>query len=160
MPGPRPTPTHLKLIRGNPGKRALNRNEPQPPIPPEPPDFLMPTAKDEWHRIAGTLHALGLLTAVDTMPFAAYCLSVARWEQAEHALAAMAERDPTTAALMIKTGVGSVVMNPLLRVSMSAANDMVRYAAEFGLSPAARSRVANSLAAQIAPSKFDGLLGG
>ncbi len=34
MPGPRPTPTYLKLLRGNPGKRKLNKREPQPQIRP------------------------------------------------------------------------------------------------------------------------------
>jgi hypothetical protein len=29
--GPKPKSTHLKLITGNPGKRAINRNEPQTP---------------------------------------------------------------------------------------------------------------------------------
>jgi hypothetical protein len=30
MPGPRPTPTHLRLLRGNPGKRPLPKHEPRP----------------------------------------------------------------------------------------------------------------------------------
>jgi hypothetical protein len=29
MPNP-PVPTHLKIIRGNPGKRKINKNEPKP----------------------------------------------------------------------------------------------------------------------------------
>lgn len=42
MPGQRPTPTHLKMIKGNPGNRPI-RVEPQPAVPdelPEAPDFL------------------------------------------------------------------------------------------------------------------------
>ena len=36
MPGPRPMPVALKLLRGNPGKRPLKRGfePPQPPLPP------------------------------------------------------------------------------------------------------------------------------
>ena len=30
MKGRKPVPTHLKVIRGNPGKRKLNKNEPLP----------------------------------------------------------------------------------------------------------------------------------
>jgi hypothetical protein len=33
MSGPRPTPTYLKLLRGNPGRRPINKNEPKPEIP-------------------------------------------------------------------------------------------------------------------------------
>lgn len=161
MPGPRPTPTHLKIVRENPGKQRLNRNEPHPPIPPtppEPPAFLSGYARDEWHRLAAGLHQLGLLTALDVMPLAVYCQSVGRWQQAEEALAAMAERDPLTGALTITSAAGSVVASPLLRIAISSARDVVRYAAEFGLSPAARSRVAGGIAAALAPSRFAGLL--
>ena len=43
MRGRKPVPTHLKLIKGNPGKRALG-SEPQPQRleqVPEPPAFLL-----------------------------------------------------------------------------------------------------------------------
>ena len=42
MRGPPPKPTYLRILEGNPSKRPLNRNEPQPP-PVEtldPPDYL------------------------------------------------------------------------------------------------------------------------
>jgi phage terminase small subunit len=58
-----PVPYNLRVLRGNPGKRRLNKNEPRPLIPevvPEPPDFLNPYAQEEWHRIAGELSRLGL----------------------------------------------------------------------------------------------------
>jgi hypothetical protein len=29
IPGPKPLSTHLKLLKGNPGKRPLNMNEPK-----------------------------------------------------------------------------------------------------------------------------------
>lgn len=31
MPGPPKTPTYLALVKGNPSKRTLNKNEPKPP---------------------------------------------------------------------------------------------------------------------------------
>lgn len=41
MSGPPKTPTHLRLVRGNPSKRPINKNEPQPPkgVPPVPKHF-------------------------------------------------------------------------------------------------------------------------
>jgi hypothetical protein len=77
MPGSRPTPVPLKLLRGNPGKRPLKRGfePPQPPLPPDPPKFLTGDALEEWHRIAAGLHLFGLLTKVDVSPLAAYCVS-------------------------------------------------------------------------------------
>ena len=139
MPGPPPKPTVLKFKRGNPGHQKLNKNEPQPTIPaqlPEPPPFLSGYAKDEWWRLVGELCQLKLLTIADTMTFAAYCQSYARWRQAEEALMKMAERDPVTGALLIRSSVGDPRVNPLIRIADNAALGMVRYASEFGLSPA------------------------
>jgi P27 family predicted phage terminase small subunit len=127
---------------------------------PEPPDHLSELAQEEWRRVAPQLHRLGLLTIVDVMVLAAYCSSYARWRSAEEALARMAARDELTAALLIKAPDGSARANPLTRTSRDAAEAMLRYAGEFGMTPVARSR----LAAGIGPEpprggKFSGLLG-
>src|SRR5262245_9506007 len=84
----RSTPTTLKILRGNPGKRRVNRAEPQFKIEPlpEPPGFLDKLAKQEWRRVALELHQLGLLTVADRNAFAAYCQAYARWVRAEEAL--------------------------------------------------------------------------
>jgi P27 family predicted phage terminase small subunit len=159
---PKKLPTHLKLLRGNPGKRALPPEaefDSAPDIP-EPPAFLMPAAKAEWRRIAGGLYRMGLLSVVDEHPLAAYCQAVARWKNAEDALARMAERDLLTNGLMIKTTGGNAIQNPLVGTANKAASDMVRYATEFGFTPAARARIAAGNAGNAAQSKFAGLIGG
>lgn len=144
MPGPAPKPTALRVLEGNRGKHKLNRAEPLPanfPEPPPPPPGLSSEARDEWARQAPQLHRLGLLTVIDLPAFAAYCVAFARWQTAEQALADMAKRDPTTSALMIRTSKGTLIQNPLVGTARRAAIDMVRYAAEFGMTPAARSRI-------------------
>jgi phage terminase small subunit len=63
--------------------------------------------------------------------------------------------------LMIKGIDGNARRNPLVKVAADAAEDMIRYAGEFALTPIARSRLAAGVGAQPSlPSKFDGLLGG
>lgn len=158
--GPKPKPAHLKLVEGNPGKRRL-KQEPQPTIGeiPDPPDFLSAPAKEEWHRVAVELHRLGMLTIIDTAPLAAYCQSYGRWIVAERAIAKLAARDENTGGLMVKTTNGNAIQNPLVGTAHKAASDMVRYAAEFGLTPSARARLAVG-PVQAPRSKFDGLLGG
>jgi len=71
----------------------------------------------------------------------------------------LAARDPVSGALLIKGGLGDPRANPLIRVANNAAADMVRYAAEFGMTPSARARVAGGVAWREGGSKFDGLLG-
>jgi phage terminase small subunit len=79
MPGSRPMPIRLKLLRGNPGRRPVRGSfePPQPPAPSEPPDFLTGYAREEWDRVAPGLHLFGLLTAVDVMVLGA-CVHGAR----------------------------------------------------------------------------------
>ena len=161
MPGPPPTPTHLKLLRGNPGKQKL-RPEPQPLIPktcPEPPPHVTGYAADEWWETAPELHRLGLLTRVDVPALAAYCHAFGQWRMAAETLAKMAANDPVTGGQIIKTKYGDAVQNPLVSITRKHAADVVRYAGEFGLTALARSRLAASINAPTPPGKFDGLLG-
>lgn len=140
--GPKPKPTHLKLVTGNPGKRALNTREPKPaPGLPSPPGELSDEAKVEWGRVSEELHRIGLLTGIDRAALAAYCQAYARWVQAERAIARMAARDELTGGLMIRTTNGNAIQNPLIGTANKAMSDMVRYATEFGMTPSARSRI-------------------
>jgi P27 family predicted phage terminase small subunit len=160
MSGPPPTPIPLRVLRGNPGKRPFRRGlEPERPAEPPPaPSFLRGYAADEWHRVAPGLPQLRLLSQLDVMPLAAYCEAYARWREAEEALRKVAERDPTTHGLLVRSQLGDARTNPLVKISRLAAADMVRYAAEFGFSPAARARIAAGVAYEPGPSKFEGLL--
>ena len=52
MKGRKPTPTHLRIVRGNPGKRAINRHEPQStPISATPPPELTPEQQMIWSEV-------------------------------------------------------------------------------------------------------------
>ena len=50
-----PTPTLLKIVRGNPTRKRIDLREPRPPIPPAPPAppglFDVSRSKDEWWRL-------------------------------------------------------------------------------------------------------------
>ena len=140
--GRKRTPTALKLVKGNPGKRALPKNEPKPDLAqPSPPPFLCDDAKVEWGRVIGTLYKAGLMTELDRAALAAYCQAYGRWAQAERALARMAEKDELNRALMVKTTNGNAIQNPLVGIANKAKDDVVRHAVEFGMTPSARARV-------------------
>jgi len=151
------TPTVLKVLRGNPGKRAL-KAEPMPASAaeiPEPPPFLSAYGREEWARLSPELYRLGLLTIVDVNAFAAYCQAYSRWRLAEEALAdgELVTADQRTRKRRV------MKENPLVHIAAAAAKDMISYAGQFGLTPVARSRI--SLEGLKPPkSKFDGLLAG
>jgi P27 family predicted phage terminase small subunit len=140
--GPRPQPTKLKLLKGNPGKRALNKSEPQTPVAPEiarPPVWLHELAKAEWEVVAPILHGLGLLTEADLTFFAAYCQSYARWREAEEWIGA---NKGGTIVLRDKDGkVRSVVRAPQAIAAQAALADMNRFGSQFGLSPSSRTSI-------------------
>jgi P27 family predicted phage terminase small subunit len=133
----RKVPTHLRLLRGNPGKRPI-KPEPEPSVPemlPEPPSFLSVDAVNEWWRVVPELRALGLLTVLDVQPLAAYCVAYSHWIAAEQALAQMAAEDSNFNGLMITGSTGSRMANPLVKIARNAAADMLRFAGEFGMTP-------------------------
>jgi P27 family predicted phage terminase small subunit len=136
MKGRKPTPTHLRALRGNPGKRTARRREPAPPPPPAaptPPRWLDPKARRVWRTLAPELHTLGLLTPLDLDAFAAYCLARARWKEAEDQVAKKGE--------VVKSPNGYPIQNPWLAIANRAAKQMADLAGEFGLTPSARTRI-------------------
>ena len=139
--GPRPEPSKLKLLKGNPGKRAINHDEPKPevtPIVPDPPDWLEAYAKAEWHEVAPHLHRMGLLTAVDLTTFAVYCQSYARWRTAEEWMT----EHGNTIVLRDKDGKTRAVSRvPQAIVAQAALVDLNRFGSAFGLSPSARTSI-------------------
>jgi P27 family predicted phage terminase small subunit len=138
MRGRRPTPSHLRLLQGNPQHMPINKNEPQPPpvATVEAPDYLSGYALDEWYRIAPGLRVMGLLTELDVHILAAYCIAYSRWREVEEKLAEMREKDPVTRGLLID---GKI--NPLVKISRNCATELLRFAGEFGFTPAARTRI-------------------
>ena len=108
------------------------------------PDHLTPAAQLEWDRVIEETVNLGILTNLDRGALAAYCQAYGRWVAAETALAHMAQKDAITEGLIIRTKAGNVIQNPLVGAANKAMADMVRYAAEFGLTPSARTRVSGA----------------
>lgn len=74
MAGRKPTPTALKLVKGNPGKRPLNTNEPEyKNTIPKCPMKLDSVGSAEWKSKSKLLHESGVLTEIDGNTLAIYC---------------------------------------------------------------------------------------
>ena len=143
MRGRRPKPTRLKILSGNPGKRALNMNEPKPDAEiPECPVELGPVARKEWDRLVVQLGALRLLTQLDRAALAAYCGAYGMWAEATEAIQKY--------GTMVKSPTGYPVQSPYVSIANRQAEIMMRIASEFGFTPASRSRISTP-----APQEFD-----
>ena len=132
--GRKPKPTALKILEGNPGKRPLNDKEPQPEKKaPRCPSWLEPEAKKEWKRMAKTLEAIGVLTEIDMAAFAGYCQAYARWKEAEEFL--------SKHGTIFKTPSGYIQQVPQVSIARNYLQTMKDFCSEFGLTPAARTRI-------------------
>lgn len=146
MRGRRPTPTRIKVLTGNPGKRALNREEPRPePAIPECPPELSPVARKEWHRLAVDLCKLRLITSLDRGALAIYCTAYELWIEAVEAI-----RKHGT---LVKSPSGYPMQSPYIAIQNRQGEIMMRIASEFGFTPASRSRIKAPQKHQ--PSLFD-----
>jgi P27 family predicted phage terminase small subunit len=140
--GKKPKPSHLKLVTGNPGKRPLPKNEPQPEIlVPSVPKELCDDGKLEWGRVSLELYRLGLLSEIDRAALVAYCASYGLWVRTTRKLREMEAVDEVFRGLMIRSAKGNLISNPLIGIANKAAADVVRYAEQFGMTPSARARV-------------------
>lgn len=78
MPGPGKTPTALRKLRGNPGKRPLPKNEPKPRVDaPEMPAGLSKAAQAHWKRVVEEGVRLRLITTLDDSLLTSY---IVEWD--------------------------------------------------------------------------------
>jgi P27 family predicted phage terminase small subunit len=134
MAGRKPKPTALKKLTGNPGKRALNHNEPKPDGTPKCPPHLDKAARAEWKRVATDLKRLGMLTSMDRAALAAYCSAWSRWIAAEQSIAKFGTviKSPKS---------GYPIQNPYVGIANTALDNIRKFGVEFGLTPSSRSRL-------------------
>lgn len=133
MQGRKPKPTKLKILTGNPGKRELNAREPQPAGKADCPPWLDAVARAEWNRIAPELERLGLLTAVDQAALAAYCDAYSEMMEANAEIQASGRH--------YFNDKGEPKPHPAVARKRAAWAALRAFAAEFGFSPAARTRI-------------------
>ena len=139
MPGGRrPKPTQLKVVQGNPGRRPLNEDEPTPErVAPMCPDHVSEKAREVWDDLAAVLLNMGVLTEADAYAFERLAECYAEVVDCRESI----EEHGRTYAT--RTQSGGVMVRPRPEVAMLADADrrFRAYLVEFGLTPAARSKV-------------------
>lgn len=156
MKGRKPTPTALRLLRGNPRKRPVNAREPAPARVPDdiaPPDWLDPSAQVEWRRLAPLLARLGVLTETDSDALAAYCESWTTWKQATQKI-----RQFGMVVKANKAGVELPVISPYVKIAERSLAAMRGFLVEFGMTPSSRARIHTAAPPEAPASKWGGLL--
>jgi len=126
-------PTHLKLVEGNPGKRALNTNEPEPDFLNDltPPEHLPVWAVNIWNDLAPKLRASNVLTVLDAECLAQLCVAIAQYREATHRL----NLD------FINGGEKGQSLNQMMVAQSMAFKQANSIMQQFGMTPVARTRV-------------------
>lgn len=130
-----PKPTALKVIQGNPGKRALNKNAPTPDAlakVPDPPNWFGPIAASIWRQVAPWLVQSKILTDTDLHNLEVFAMAYQRWREAQE--------DITKNGIVVK-GAKQEIKNPACTVANEAARQISTFGAALGLDPAARARL-------------------
>lgn len=131
--GPQAKPTRLKILAGNPGKRALNMDEPTP-LPGEvfqPADIAAdPVALEEWARIVPMLRECGIIGRQDYLILADICRV--------HSRRVMAQAKVVELGPMVN-GRFEPQMNPFIRLAQECERDLRLLYRSVGLDPAGRS---------------------
>ena len=133
MRGPKPIPTKLKVLRGNPGQHKLNKNEPKPPpgAPPRP-DYLNAAEQKIWNRLTKDACEAGLLTSLDGGVLEVHVT----------ALANMAKLKPEIEkGFILKGKKGGYYQNPYVAVYNKEREFAMKSGGELGYTPSSRSRV-------------------
>lgn len=132
--GRKPKPAARKLLAGNPGKRAINKNEPQftPITHADPPEWFDDTARQMWETVIHELCAQRVLYVTDLHNVVLFCSAFRNWHESQLEI--------MRAGITIETESG-----PKKNPALTAANETMRQIATFGsllgLDPASRQRL-------------------
>ena len=138
--GPKPKPTALRLLEGNPSGRPINEREPKPKVLAkiDPPPYLSEAGKRVWADLSQVLIRVGLLTEADINPFARYIDYLLEYTEAMESIRNKPKVIPHRDQ---KGNVKYVTYNPYLAIRNKAHTFMCQLEAKLGLSPADRARM-------------------
>jgi P27 family predicted phage terminase small subunit len=141
--GPRAQPTELRIARGNPGKRAINKDEPKPKSElPKCPVHLKGKAKEAWETFATQLTECHIAGDLDAVALELLCTSYALFIEASQLVV---ELGP----VWMEKGtskIPKIVYSPHWAVKNREWKNILSMLREFGMTPSSRSGVTKTSA--------------
>lgn len=137
--GRRPKPTAKKMLAGNPGKRALNKEEPTFSALKgvDVPDWFIENSLDMaavmWEMTTKELVGQGLLCVTDLAVLERWCVAYEFWRRAVIKIAAQGNT--------IEGATGGRVKNPELTAKKEQESEMSSTGGMLGLDPSSRQRL-------------------
>ena len=97
-------------------------------------------------------YSMGVLTDVDMAAFSGYCQAYARWKENEEFI--------TKNGSLVRTPSGYWQQVPQVSIAQQYLKQMERFAEQFGLTPASRSRIIAEGSGENSTDEMEKLLGG
>ncbi len=147
--GPAPTPTNILKGRGS-WRATKNRREPHPQLGQPPcPEWLTEDGKKEWAHVAELVDGMGVMSHVDGEALGRYCHLITQWRELQDFITKNGISYPVRTPIIrdakgAEIGGGDILsfrLFPQVRVAKELTRELARLEAEFGLTPAARSRI-------------------
>ncbi|MGB4248536.1 MAG: phage terminase small subunit P27 family [Pseudohongiellaceae bacterium] len=139
--GRRPTPTFLRIVKGNPGRRPIPKDEPRPKrVIPSCPDYLSQSGQVAWGRLSVLLDRMGVLTEADAAALERLCDCYTDIMECRKLIA----RDGRTYKVTTMTSDTLIKSNPAVNQLRAADAQFKSYLVEFGLTPAAKGKVSGA----------------
>ena len=137
--GRKPTPTALKILTGNAGRRPIKFDQFKPKTAiPDRPRHLKGEAKKEWERITTELVQYGMVANIDRGLLAMICTTWAKYVEAEVEIEK--SRKAETGGLVVKTPNEYLAQSAWLTVSNKAIEVYRALCAEHCITQATRAR--------------------
>ncbi len=146
--GRRAKPAQVKVIEGN-FRKDRHGHGPKVDIKaPVCPTWLPSKAKKYWSEIVPQLEQAGLIGIVDSAAFAAHCDSFGKFEEVTRKLKKLED-------MIDETPQQYQVQSVLFQIRNKLWDQVLKSASEFGLSPAARSKVKDTGQQQLPLGGWD-----
>lgn len=140
MPGPKPKPSALKKLQGTYRADRVVPNEARFDIPirmPSPPEDLSVDGAKLWRSVGKMLLNAGLYTAGDFIALELMCMAYGRMKEAERLM--------VDDGMVLRGKDGGYYQSPYLAIVNRAWDQVRSMLAEFGMTPAERTRVMSTV---------------
>ena len=133
--GRKPKPTAKKLLAGNPGKRALNKAEPEfsKITDVDPPEWLSNRAAQMWRMVVPELLRENVVAITDLHNVEAFCVAYDNWR--------MAQESVQQHGIVVAGAQGGPIKNPALTAANETMRQIVTFGSMLGLDPASHTRL-------------------
>ena len=138
MANPKPEPSKITELKGNPGRKKVNRDEPKYTKADEAaPKMLDKIGKELWLKVMKEMRAQGVLTKCDEALLFRYC---EEWSTYIRAIKELKKKKNKELMTVAKSGYMSP--NPYISMKRESSRILKTLESELGFSPTSRTKVA------------------